>query len=74
MSWIVVATITGSVTLYQCLKCNRKKDITNLSLKIVEGKIVCPETKCKCGGVMSNMEDDGGMPGLIRTEPTLRKK
>ena len=62
------------MTMYQCPKCKFKKDINNLSLRIVDGKIVCPEAKCKCGEIMNNTEDDGGMPGLIRTEPTLRKK
>ena len=62
------------MTLYQCPKCNLKKDVTHLSLKIIDGKIVCPETLCKCGQDMINKENEDGYPDIIRTEPTFRKK
>jgi len=61
------------MTVYQCPKCSLKKDVANLSIKIIDGKIVCPETLCKCGKEMESIEGDGGMPNIIRNESSIGK-
>ena len=56
------------MTLYQCPKCNLKKDVAHCSLEIIDGKIVC-----KCGKEMESTEEDNGMPNIIRNESSMGK-
>tara|TARA_R110002020_G_scaffold147445_1_gene322796 strand:+ start:899 stop:1096 length:198 start_codon:yes stop_codon:yes gene_type:complete len=61
---------------YQCKKCNKKKDLTRATIKIIDGKVRTVESLCECGEYMSEISKDftGFTTNIIRTEPTLRKK
>lgn len=61
------------MSLYKCKKCNKTRELRSVTIKIVDGKLITPEALCSCGSYMTAKEKEG-MPGLIRTEPTLRKK
>jgi len=56
-------------------KCGESKQLTKITLKVIDGKVRTQEAKCTCGQYMQELEKDfGGFPSLIRTEPTLNKK
>ncbi len=40
---------------------------------VINGSVEVKEAKCQCGNFMK-AKPKGGMPSLIRTEPTLNKK
>ena len=59
---------------YIC-KCGEKKNLTKMTMKIVEGKVKTKEALCQCGKYMEELDKEfKGFPSLIRTEPTLNKK
>jgi hypothetical protein len=59
---------------YECKKCGNKKELRKTTLVIRNGKAVGKEAYCiKCDLYMTSKPNEG-MPQLIRTEPTLRKK
>jgi|TARA_R100000544_G_C2171635_1_gene32515 hypothetical protein len=56
-------------------KCGESKQLTKVTLKVIDGKVRTQEAKCMCGQYMQEESKDfGGFPSLIRTEPTLNKK
>lgn len=61
------------MTLYKCNNCNKKKDLKKTTIIIIDDKIKIKEAKCDCGFYMESKPAEG-MPSLIRTEPTLKKK
>ena len=58
---------------FECKNCKKTKELQKATLVIIEGKVKTKEAKCKCGQYMESKPNEG-MPGLIRTEPTLTKK
>ena len=61
------------MTKYKCNSCKYEKEVSNLSIKVIDGKVVCPETLCKCGEEMEDTEGDNGMPNIIRNESSAGK-
>ena len=61
------------MTKYKCNYCECEKDIAKLSLEVVDDKVICPETLCKCGKTMESTEEDNGMPNIIRNEGSVGK-
>tara|TARA_R110000765_G_scaffold262882_1_gene362721 strand:- start:39 stop:251 length:213 start_codon:yes stop_codon:yes gene_type:complete len=61
------------MTMYKCKSCKHEKEVSNLSIKVIDGKVVCPETLCKCGEEMEDTEGDNGMPNIIRNESSAGK-
>jgi hypothetical protein len=60
---------------YKCNRCKKTRELTKATLEIKDNKIRTREAKCSCGDYMQEIEKDfDGFPGLIRTEPSLRKK
>tara|TARA_R110002012_G_scaffold204477_1_gene374171 strand:+ start:684 stop:875 length:192 start_codon:yes stop_codon:yes gene_type:complete len=57
-----------------CKKCNETKELQKATLVIIDNKIRTKEAQCKCGKYMQEVEKNFGVPYLIRTEPTLKKK
>ena len=62
------------MTKYMCT-CGNSKELTSVTIKVIDGEVRTAESKCGCGKYMKQ-EDTGfkGFPSLIRTEPTLTKK
>lgn len=59
---------------YECKKCGGIKELRKATLVIRNGKAVPKEGYCiKCELYMTT-KPTKGMPQLIRTEPTLKKK
>lgn len=61
------------MTKYECKKCKKTRDLVKATIVVVDGKVVVKEALCECGNYMESAPSEG-MPNLIRTEPTLRKK
>lgn len=59
---------------YICNKCSNTKELQKATLEIVDNKIRTREALCKCGEYMQEVEKEFGIPYLIRTEASLRKK
>ena len=62
--------------IYQCKKCEVKKELNKVVMKIIDGKVCNLGTECpKCGEYMREIEKKfDGFPSLKRTEPTLSNK
>jgi hypothetical protein len=58
---------------YKCGSCGAEKDIQNKTIKIIGGVARVVESLCACGEYMESQEEFKGYPGLIRTEPSLKK-
>lgn len=59
---------------YKCKNCGNTKELRKATIVIRDGKAVSKEAYCvKCQLYMTT-KTNKGMPQLIRTEPTLRKK
>ena len=63
------------MTLYECKKCKNTRELQKQTLVFLETKKmwVVKEALCGCSEFMVAKPKDG-MPTLIRTEPTLKKK
>ena len=61
------------MTKYKCKKCKKERMLDKATIIVLKGKVVVKEALCGCGEFMVSEPTDG-MPGLIRTEPTLNKK
>jgi len=59
---------------YVCNCCNNTKELQKATLEVVDNKIRTREAKCKCGKYMQEVEKEFGIPYLIRTEPSLKKR
>jgi len=61
---------------YQCNKCEIQKELSKVTMKVIDGKVVNLGTECpKCGEYMIEIEKAfGGFPSLKRTEPTLSNR
>ena len=59
---------------YIC-QCGNTKQLSTLTMKVIDGKVRTIESKCECGKYMKE-EDTSfkGFPNIKRTEPTLNKK
>ena len=56
-------------------KCGESKQLTKVTIKVIDGKVKTQEAKCICGKYMQEESKDfSGFPDIIRTEPTLNKK
>jgi|TARA_R100000700_G_C3099149_1_gene96997 formate dehydrogenase maturation protein FdhE len=62
--------------IFYCKKCKTEKKLEKAILEIVENsKVVTRDSECdKCGDYMIEVQKEFGVPYLIRTEPTLKKK
>jgi len=59
---------------YIC-ECGESKELSTLTIKVIDGKVRTVESKCECGKYMKEADVSfKGFPNLIRTEATLRKK
>jgi hypothetical protein len=55
--------------------CGNSKDLSTLTMKVIDGKVRTIESKCDCGKYMEEEDQTfTGFPSLIRKEPTLNKK
>ena len=61
------------MTKYKCNSCKYEKEVSNLSIQVIDNKVVCLETICKCGEDMDDTEEDEGMPNIIRNESSAGK-
>jgi hypothetical protein len=61
------------MSLYKCPKCGKTREIQKITINIVDGRLITPEALCSCGVYMTTANKEG-MPGLIRTEPTLTRR
>lgn len=61
---------------YQCNKCEIKKELSKITMKIVDNKVCHIGSECpKCGEYMQEVQKAfGGFPSIKRTEPTLSNK
>ena len=62
--------------IYQCNKCEIKKELSKVVMKVINSKVVNLGTECpKCGEYMQEVAKSfGGFPSIKRTEPTLSNK
>ena len=62
--------------IYQCNRCEIKKQLSKIVMKIIDGKVCHIGSECpKCGEYMQEIEKEfGGFPNIKRTEPTLSNK
>ena len=63
------------MTKYICKKCNNERMLEKATIIVLNGMVVVKEALCGFKGCDEFMvsEPTDGMPGLIRTEPTLKK-
>mgnify|MGYP001156746872 FL=1 len=61
---------------YQCNNCEIQKELSKVTMKVIDGKVVNLGTECpECGEYMQEIEKAfGGFPSLKRTEPTLSNR
>ncbi len=61
---------------YQCNKCKIQKELSKVTMKVIDGKVVNLGTECpECKEYMQEIEKSfGGFPSLKRTEPTLSNR
>ena len=61
---------------YQCNKCEIQKELSKITMKIVDNKVCHIGSECpKCGEYMQEVQKAfGGFPSIKRTEPTLSNK
>lgn len=61
---------------YQCNKCEIKKELSKITMKIIDNKVCHIGSECpKCGEYMQEVQKEfGGFPNIKRTEPTLSNK
>jgi len=62
--------------IYQCNKCEIKKQLSKIIMKIIDNKVCHIGSECpQCGEYMQEVEKEfGGFPNIKRTEPSLSKK
>ena len=62
--------------IYQCNKCEIKKELSKVVMKVIDGKVVNLGTECpECGEYMQEIAKEfNGFPQLRRTEPSLSKR
>ena len=51
---------------FYCNKCDNTVDVIKTTMKIVDGKVVYPETICSCGKHMKDITDFKGLGGIIK--------
>jgi len=61
--------------IYQCNKCQIKKQLSKIIMKIIDNRVCHIGSECpKCGEYMQEVEKEfGGFPSIKRTEPSLSK-
>jgi len=63
---------------YKCKDCGATRELQKSTMLVKDGKVVTKEAECTCkeGVYMEQImtKEYEGMPGLIRTDPTLTKK
>ena len=61
---------------FKCQNCSNEKEIYKTTTVYRDGEWIVKESLCEnCGKYMKEvLTKEHGMPSLIRTEPTLRKK
>ncbi len=58
-----------------CRDCSKTKELSKSIIIIEDGKVKTKDAECVCGSQMIEIKKEfKGMPSLIRTEPTLKKK
>lgn len=60
-------------TIYKCRECKKERTLEKATICVINGSVEVKEAECECGNYMK-AKPKGGMPSLIRTEPTLNKK
>tara|TARA_R110000744_G_C19231271_1_gene548210 strand:+ start:611 stop:799 length:189 start_codon:yes stop_codon:yes gene_type:complete len=60
------------MTEYKC-KCGKTKELRKATIVYIEKEWKTLEALCKCGKYM-DCKTEKGIPNLIRTEDSLRKK
>ena len=60
------------MSLYKCNTCNATREITQKTIKIINGTAEVVEALCDCGKYMKDTTKFTGYPNLIRTEPSLK--
>ena len=55
------------------MKCKKERTLEKATIFVINGSVEVKEAKCQCG-IYMKAKPKGGMPSLIRTEPTLNKK
>tara|TARA_R110002153_G_scaffold261701_1_gene422212 strand:+ start:19 stop:255 length:237 start_codon:yes stop_codon:yes gene_type:complete len=60
---------------YQCNKCEIKKQLSKIVMKIIDNRVCHIGSECpQCGEYMQEVEKEfGGFPSIKRTEPSLSK-
>ena len=60
---------------YQCNKCEIKKQLSKIVMKIIDNRVCHIGSECpQCGEYMQEIEKEfGGFPSIKRTEPSLSK-
>ena len=61
------------MTKYKCKKCKKERMLGTVTIIVLDSKVVVKEALCGCGEFMVSAPVEG-MPSLIRTEPSLKKK
>ena len=60
-------------TIYKCEECKKERSLGKATIFIINGSVEVKQAKCECG-IYMKAKPKKGMPSLIRTEPTLKKK
>ena len=50
---------------FKCSLCGAEKELTRHKIKVVNGKIVCPDAKC-CKEYMEAIKENKGFGGIIK--------
>ncbi len=49
-----------------CENCDKTTDVTKFTIKVVDNKVIKPESICDCGKQMKDVSEYNGFGGIIK--------
>ena len=49
-----------------CENCQKTTDVTKFTIKVVDNKVIKPESICDCGKQMKDVSEYNGFGGIIK--------
>ncbi len=59
------AKIYTTRSKFECSLCGKHVELTKHVIKVVDGKVVCPDAKC-CDEYMESVKENKGFGGIIK--------